>query len=58
MADGRPLSSEIRDALLACRKLRALADDRSPFGGARGDVDMLIADIERLLSTILRAVAS
>ena len=58
MADGRPLSSEIRDALAACRDLRAMADDRTPFGGPRADVDRKIRDIELLLNTILRAVAS
>ena len=56
MADGRPLSSEIREALKACRDLRAMADNGNPFG-VRADVDMKISDIERLLSTILKAIA-
>lgn len=58
MAEGRPLSSEIRDGLQACRDLRAMADDHSPFGGCRRDVDQKLRDIELLLNTILRAIAS
>jgi hypothetical protein len=56
-ADGRPLSSEIRDALQSCRDLRAMADDHSPFGGCRADVDLKVRDIELLLNTILRAIS-
>jgi hypothetical protein len=58
MADGRPLSSEIRDALKACRDLRAMADDHTPFGGCRKDVDQKLHDIELLLNTILRAIST
>jgi hypothetical protein len=57
MADGRPLSSEIRDALQACRDLRSMADDHTPFGGCRRDVDLKLHDIELLLNTILRGIA-
>lgn len=57
MADGRPLSSEIKDALRACTELRAMADDHTPFGGARSDVDLKLRDIELLLNTILRAIS-
>lgn len=57
MADGRPLSSEIKDGLQALRDLRAMADDHAPFGGPRQDVDRKIRDIELLLNTILRSIA-
>lgn len=57
MSDGRPLSSEIRDALQACRELRGMADDHQPFGGCRKDVDQKLHDIELLLNTILRGIA-
>lgn len=58
MADGRPLSSEIRDALKACRDLRAMADDGNPFG-VRTDVEhQKLHEIELLLNTILRAVSA
>lgn len=57
MSDGRPLSSEIRDALQACRELRSMADDHTPFGGCRKDVDQKIHDIELLLHSILRGIA-
>lgn len=56
MADGRPLSGEIKDALKACRELREAATV-SPFGPL-ARIDMLISDIERLLNTVLRAIAS
>ena len=58
MSDGRPLSSEIREALVACRDLRAMADDHTPFGGCRKDVDQKLHDIELLLNTILRAIST
>ena len=58
MADGRPLSSEIRDALKACRDLRSMADDHQPFGGARPDVDLKLHDIELLLHRILRDISA
>lgn len=54
-ADGRPLSSEIRDGLQALSDLRAMASV-SPFGPL-SVVDRKIADIERLLATILKAIA-
>jgi len=57
MSDGRPLSSEIRDALKACRDLRAMADDGNPFG-IRADVDQKLHEIELLLNTVLRAISS
>lgn len=57
MADGRPLSSEIRDALKACRDLRAMADDGNPFG-VRTDVDQKLHDIELLLHRILRDISA
>lgn len=56
MSEGRPLSGEIRDGLQACRELRELAHV-SPFGPLTV-IDLKIADIERLLNTILRAIAS
>lgn len=58
MSAGRPLSSEIKDALKACRDLRAMADDHTPFSGCRRDVDVLLHDIELLLNTILQAIAT
>lgn len=57
-ADGRPLSSEIRDGLQACRDLRAMADDHTPFGGARVDVDRKLHDLELLLHRILRDISA
>ena len=58
MSDGLPLSGQIKDGLQACRDLRAMADDHSPFGGCRRDVDQKLRDMELLLNTILRAIAS
>ena len=58
MCSGRPLSSEILDALKACRDLRALADDRQPFGAARPDVGLKLHDIELLLYRILRDISA
>ncbi len=55
MADGRPLSSEIKDGLLALRELREMANV-SPFGPLAA-IDLKIGDIERLLHSILRAIA-
>jgi hypothetical protein len=57
VSDGRPLSSEIRDALLACNDLRSMADDHTPYGGARADVDQKLRDIEQLLHRILRDIS-
>lgn len=56
MSDGRPLSSEIKDGLLALRELREMANV-SPFGPLMA-IHMKIADIERLLNTILRAIST
>ena len=58
MSAGRPLSSELRDALQACRDLRAMADDHTPFSGCRADVDVKLRDIELLLNTILQAIVA
>ncbi len=55
MADGRPLSSEIKDGLQALRELRAMADI-SPFGPLAA-IDLKIRDIELLLHSILRAIS-
>jgi hypothetical protein len=55
MADGRPLSSEIKDGLQALRELRSMAEV-SPFGPLLA-IDTKIADIERLLHHILRSIA-
>ena len=55
MAEGRPLSSEIKDGLQACRDLRAMAEV-SPFGPL-STIDLKIRDIELLLNTILRAIS-
>lgn len=57
MADGRPLSSEIRDALKACRDLRGMLDDSIQWP-SRDDVNVKLSDIERLLNTVLRAIAA
>ena len=55
MADGRPLSSEIKDGLQALRELREMANV-SPFGPLAA-IDLKIGDIERLLHSILRAIS-
>jgi hypothetical protein len=56
MADGRPLSSEIKDGLQALRDLREMANV-SPFGPLLA-IDLKIRDIERLLYSILRDISA
>jgi hypothetical protein len=57
MAEGMPLSGQIREGLQACRDLRGLLDDSIPWPN-RDDVNMKLRDIERLLNTVLRAITS
>ena len=56
MADGRPLSSEIKDGLQALRELREMANV-SPFGPLLA-IDTKIHDIELLLNRILRDISA
>ena len=57
MCAGRPRSSEIREAMQACRDLEAAFDDRSVFGPSREFLQHKVEEIRRLLGHILNDYA-
>ncbi len=57
MADGALRSSEIKDALQACRDLEAAFNDRSVFGPSRELLQQKVEDIRRLLGHVLNDYA-